>query len=84
MSTILRAGIGSKGGRDFGDASYRTAYLRKQAIIAGQVSKTGNPATTMTTAAQAMKPLLTEHHLTQGFTKGIQEFIVLKNPTGFF
>jgi hypothetical protein len=84
MSTILRAGIGSKGGRDFGDASFRTAYIRKQAIISGQVQKTGDPATSMSAEAQAMKPLISEHHLTQGFSNGVQEFITLKNPTGFF
>ena len=84
MSTILRAGLNSKGGRDFGDASYRTAYLRKQAILAGQAQKTGNIATTMSAVEQAKKPLISEHHLTQGFSNGVQEFITLKNPTGFF
>jgi hypothetical protein len=84
MSTILRAGINSKGGRDFGDASYRTAYLRKQAIISGQVQKTGNPATSMSTTAQATKPLISEHHLTKGFDNGVKEFILMKNSSGFF
>ena len=84
MSSILRAGIGSKGGRDFGDASYRTAYLRKQAVISGQAQKTGNALTSMSATAQASKPLISEHHLTKGIDNGVKEFIMLKNPTGFF
>ena len=84
MSTILRAGINSKGGRDFGDASYRTAYLRKQAIISGQVQKTNNPATSMSSVAQSTKPLISEHHLTKGFDNGVKEFILMKNASGFF
>ena len=81
MSSILRAG-GTKSSF-YGDASYRTAYLRKQAIISGQAQKTGNVQTSMSTQAQAKKPLISEHHLTKGFTNGVQEFIILKNPNGF-
>ena len=84
MSTILRAGLDAKGGRYFGDASYRTAYLRKQAVLSGQAQKTGSAATSMSTGAQARKPLISEHHLTTGFSNGVEEFIVLKNPAGFF
>jgi hypothetical protein len=84
MSTILRAGINSKGGRDFGDASYRTAFLRKQAIQKGQYQKTGNPATSMSAEAQLKKPLISEHHLTKGFDNGVKEFILMKNKDGFF
>lgn len=83
MSTILRAGIGSKGGRDFGDASFRTAYLRKQAIISGQCQKE-TCATSMSATNQAKKPLISEHHLTKGFSNGVEEYIQLKNPAGFF
>jgi hypothetical protein len=83
MSTILRSA--NLKGSYYGDASYRTADLRKQAILSGQVQKTGNPATSMSAAAQATKPLISEHHLTKGFTNGVQEFFVLgKNPTGIF
>lgn len=82
MSTILRSA--NLKGSYYGDASYRTAYLRKQAIISGQVQKTGDPATSLTIASQAKKPLISEHHLTKGFTNGVQEFILIKNPTGIF
>ena len=85
MSTILRAGL-SKSGTSmvYGDSSYRTAWLRKQAILSGQVQKTGSPATSMSSEAQAMKPLISEHHLTKGFTNGVQEFIIIKNSNGIF
>jgi hypothetical protein len=83
MSTILRAGLNSKGGRDFGDASYRTAFLRKQAIQQGQYQKE-SAATSMSAANQLKKPLISEHHLTKGFDNGVKEFIVMKNPSGFF
>jgi hypothetical protein len=84
MSSILRAGLDAKGGRFYGDSSSRTAYLRKQAVISGQVQKTGNPATSTTTAAQAMKPLISEHHLTKGIDNGVKEIFMLRNPSGFF
>jgi hypothetical protein len=85
MSTILRAGV-SKSGTSlvYGDSSYRTAWIRKQAILSGQAQKTGNIQTSTTTDAQAMKPLISEHHLTKGFTNGVQEFIIVKNPYGIF
>jgi hypothetical protein len=83
MSSILRAG-GSKSSF-YGDASYRTAWLRKQAIISGQLQKTnGDTTAVMSTEAQAMKPLISEHHLTKGFTNGVQEFILIKNKNGIF
>jgi len=86
MSTILRAGYSKSGGgvMVYGDSSYRTAWIRKQAIIRGQAQKTADVETTMTTAAQAMKPLISEHHLTKGFTNGVQEFMTIKNPSGIF
>jgi hypothetical protein len=84
MSTILRSGLDNTKSSMYGDASYRTAFLRKQAIVKGQVQKTGNPETSMSTLAQSAKPLISEHHLTKGFTNGVQEFILQKNPNGIF
>jgi hypothetical protein len=82
MSTVIR-GANTKGSY-YGDASYRTAYIRKQAIISGQAQKTGNVATSMSGVAQSTKPLISEHHLTNGFTNGVQEFILIKNRSGIF
>jgi len=81
MSSILRSA--SNKGSYYGDASYRTAYLRKQAIISGQFQKTGNN-TFKSTTAQAMKPLISEHHLTTGSKNGVMEVFMIKNPTGIF
>jgi len=81
MSSILRAG-GPKGSF-YGDASYRTAYLRKQAIVKGQYQKE-SPATSMSTANQVKNPFIGEHHLEKGFTNGVMEFIQIKNPSGIF
>lgn len=80
MSTILRAG-GTKGSF-YGDSSYRTAMLRKQAIVKGQCQK-DTCATSSSAANQAKKPLISEHHLTKGFTNGVAEYMLQKNPTGF-
>ena len=83
MSTVLRAGYSKTGtSMVYGDSSYRTAWLRKQAILAGQAQKTGDIQTSTTTEVQAMKPLISEHHLTKGFMNGVQEFIIIKNPSG--
>jgi hypothetical protein len=49
------------------DASSRTEFLRRKAIIAAQVAK--NP-----TDDQTQKPLIGEHHLQKGFTNGIVEY----------
>ena len=77
---IIRAG-GTKGSF-FGDASYRTAMLRKQAIVKGQCQK--QTCTTSSLAVnQAKKPLISEHHLTKGFTNGVAEYMLQKNPNGF-
>ena len=81
MSSILRAG-GTKGSF-YGDASYRTAYLRKRAIVSGQFQKTGDN-TFLSTAAQARKPLISEHHLTKGTDNGVREIYMIQNPTGIF
>jgi hypothetical protein len=80
MSTILRAG-GTKGSF-YGDASYRTAMLRKQAIIKGQCQKE-TCATSLSAENQAKKPLISEHHLTKGFKNGVAEYILQKHPNGF-
>jgi len=82
MSSILRAG-GNKGPQ-FGDASYRTAYLRKQAIISGQAQKTGGDNTFLSASAQALKPLISEHHLTKGTDNGTREVLWVKNKDGIF
>ena len=81
MSTILRAG--SLKGSFYGDASYRTAMLRKQAIVKGQCQKE-TCATSMSTENQAKKPFIGEHHLEKGFTNGVMEFIQIKNKDGIF
>lgn len=74
--SVNRAGAGSGKGSYYGDASYRTAMLRKQAIIATQLAK--NPP-----FDQEQKPLISEHHLTKGFDNGVKEAILQRNPNGF-
>lgn len=81
MSSILRSA--NTKGSYYGDASYRTAYLRRQAILSGQKQKTGDN-TFLSTAAQAEKPLISEHHLTKGSTNGVMEVLMIKNSTGIF
>jgi hypothetical protein len=85
MSTILRSA--NNKGSFYGDASYRTAYLRKQAIVGLQLQKTGNPpviSQVMSSENQAKKPLISEHHLTKGSMNGVMEFINIKNKSGIF
>jgi hypothetical protein len=77
---ITRAG-GSKGSF-FGDASYRTAMLRKQAIVKAQCLK-DTCAESLSAENQLKKPLISEHHLTKGFTNGVAEYILQKHPNGF-
>jgi len=81
MSSVLRSA--NNKGSYYGDASYRTAYLRKQAIISGQKQKTGDN-TFQSAVAQAKKPLISEHHLTKGTSNGVMEVFMIKNPTGIF
>jgi hypothetical protein len=83
MSTIIRSGTDNTKTSMFGDASYRTAFLRKQAIVKGQCQK-DTCATSSSTQNQAKKPLISEHHLTKGFTNGVQEYILIKNKNGIF
>lgn len=82
MSTVIR-GANSKGSY-FGDASYRTAYIRKQAICSGQAMKEGTCDKARSSDNQAKKPLLAEQHLSKGSTNGSMEFLFIKNPKGIF
>lgn len=77
---ITRAG--NLKGSFFGDASYRTAMLRKQAIIKGQCQKE-TCATSSSAENQLKKPLISEHHLTKGFKNGVAEYFLQKHPNGF-
>jgi hypothetical protein len=81
MSTVLR-GANSKGSY-YGDASYRTAYLRKQAVLNGQRQKTGNTSF-LQGDALFKKPLISEHHLTKGSDNGVRETYMIKNQDGIF
>jgi hypothetical protein len=83
MSSILRAGMDNTKSPIYGDSSYRTAYLRQQAIKKGQYQKQ-TAATSMSAENQLKKPLISEHHLTKGFDNGVKEFTLMKNPFGFF
>lgn len=81
---ITRAG-GTKGSF-YGDSSYRTAAIRKQAIVNGQAKKQfQNPTDSdlLSATNQAKKPLISEHHLTKGSTNGSMEFFQAWNPNGF-
>jgi hypothetical protein len=77
---IIRAG-GTKGSL-YGDASYRIAAIRKQAIVNGQCQKQ-TCATSTSATNQLKKPLISEHHLTKGSTNGSMEYIQAWNPNGF-
>jgi hypothetical protein len=72
---IIRGGI--NGNQPFfGDASLRTAYLRKHAINGVQRGKN-------TPFDQSVKPNFVNGHLKQGFTNGVKEVFIMKNPAGF-
>jgi hypothetical protein len=73
---IIRAGIQKDGQAFFGDASWRAAYLRKQAILGAQAAK--NPPFN-----QQQKPVIGDHHLANGRTNGVEEVYKLKNPGAF-
>jgi hypothetical protein len=81
MSTIIRAA--NTKGSYYGDSSFRTADIRRQAILGGQAQKTGDN-TFLSAAAQAQKPLIAEHHLTKGKDNGVREVMWIKNNTGIF
>jgi hypothetical protein len=78
MSSTLRS-AGGKGSL-YTDASYRTAALRKNAILNGQVQKGSN---VLSKPNSLQKPLISEHHLQKGFTAGATEVILGKNKNGF-
>jgi len=83
MSTLRSAG--GKGSL-YTDASWRTAAIRKNAILKGQIQKCEVPlsACRVLSGANAdKKPLLGEYHLQKGFTAGVTEIILAKNKNGF-
>jgi hypothetical protein len=83
---IIRSGrdnTGANGSVLLGDASSRTAALRKQAIIWGQTQKE-TCSTSLSAANQAKKPFMSEQHLSKGFTSGVMEFMLVKNKDGIF
>lgn len=81
MSTLRSAG--GKGSL-YTDASWRTAAIRKNAILKGQLQKAGAvPANVLSAEFQSKKPLISEHHLQKGFTSGVMEAILGKNKNGF-
>lgn len=67
---------GGRKGSQYSDASYRTAAIRKAAIIGAQKAKTPpfNPA---------QKPFIKEQHLAGGFTTGVLDAVLQKNCRGF-
>jgi len=80
--SVTSAG-GTKGSL-YGDASYRTAALRKRAIVNGQIQKCGGGVcNVLVNPIVSRKPLMGEHHLQKGSTGGVMEIISLKNPNGF-
>lgn len=78
MSSTLRS-AGGKGSL-YTDASYRTAAIRKNAILKGQIQK---GADVLSSPNALKKPLISEHHLQKGFTAGATEVILGKNKNGF-
>ena len=80
--SVTSAG-GSKGSF-YRDASFRTAALRKQAIVNGQIQKCGGGiCNVLVDPIVSRKPLMGEHHLQKGSTGGVTEIISLKNPNSF-
>lgn len=75
-NSLLSAG-GSKGSY-YGDASYRTAAIRKNAIINAQKSKNSTPEFDST-----QKPFIKEQHLAGGFSTGVLDVIYKVNNKGF-
>lgn len=75
MPTSVVSAGGTKGSA-YADASYRTAAIRKAAIIAAQKSKTPQYDPTQ-------KPFIKEQHLAGGFTTGVLDAVVKVNCKGF-
>ena len=74
---------GSGKGAGFGDGSFRTAYVRKQAILAGQRSKGTLTSANLGTTATIQKPLLGNFLKQKGYECGINDFVLMKNSNGF-
>jgi len=75
---------GTGKGAGFGDGSFRTAYLRKQAILGGQRSKTGTlTSANLGTTATTQKPLLGNYLKQKGYECGINDIVLMKNSNGF-
>ncbi len=72
--SVVSAG-GTKGSY-YADASYRTAALRKAAIIGAQKSKTPQFDPTQ-------KPFIKEQHLGGGFKTGVLDAVLKINCQGF-
>jgi hypothetical protein len=72
--SVVSAG-GSKG-PTYADASYRTAAIRKAAIIGAQKSKTPQ-------FDPDQKPFIKEQHLAGGFTTGVLDAVIRVNCKGF-
>jgi len=82
MSSLRSSSGDLAGGKGkFVDSSWRTAYLRKQAILSGQRQKTGS--ITLDTEATTKKPLIGNYHLQSGVQCGINELVFMKNKDGF-
>jgi hypothetical protein len=71
-NSLVSAG-GTKGS-PYADASYRTAAIRKAAIIGAQKSKSFD---------STQKPFLKEQHLAGGFTTGVVDAVLRVNCKGF-
>ena len=82
MSTLRSAG--GKGSL-YTDASWRTAAIRKNAVLNGQIKKCGGatPCNILSGENALKKPLISEHNLQKGFTAGVTELILAKNKNGF-
>jgi len=85
MSSLRSSSGDLAGGKGkFVDSSWRTAYLRKQAILGGQRSKTGTlTSANLGTTATTQKPLIGNYHLQAGVQCGINELVFMKNKDGF-
>ena len=82
MSSLRSTSGDLAGGKGkFVDPSWRTAYLRKQAILSGQLQKSGTIS--LGGGATTLKPLIGNYHLQPGVKCGINELVFMKNKDGF-
>lgn len=72
--SVVSAG-GTKGS-SYADASYRTAAIRKAAIIGAQKSKSPQ-------YDPNQKPFIKEQHLAGGFSTGVLDAVLKVNCKGF-